>query len=242
MDSQSAGSARRPSVTQSYVAFVDVLGFSNLVEQEFETALGTYHQLVENVFSIKKHPSAVSVQVFSDSMLLTSSNLIDLVKLTQTLNFVTLVTDCLVRGGIGFGQHSVETHGRDTLVVSQALTRAVAAEKRVRYPCVELHESVVPERWVWVNNADTFLRPILYFEGVRLVNPFNIMWGLSAQSRVRQMRARHPEHSDKYDWFLRLYDAVAARDILRLVPPEYASYYAETGSDGSIPSANGPRL
>jgi hypothetical protein len=98
-------------------------------------------------------------------------------------------------------------------------------EKRIGHPCVALHDSVVLEDLVWLNDQDTFERPILYFDGIRLINPFTIFWGTSAQHRIRQMRDAHLEHSAKYDWLLRLFEAVSRRDIWSLVPPEFADYF-----------------
>lgn len=209
-----------------YVGFVDVLGFSSRIEGDFDGAVATYRELLSRIRMMAPYQHKdVTIQVYSDSILLTSANLFPLTLTVQNLCFLTLSADCLVRGGIGFGRHAVQVTGQDTLVVSQALSRAVDMERRVGYPCVALHESVFLEDQVWVNNNDTFLRSILYFEGIRLVNPFSLVWGTSAQYRVQSMREAHPEHAENYDWFLRLFNAVIRRDIRSLVPPEFARYY-----------------
>jgi hypothetical protein len=60
-----------------------------------------------------------------------------------------------------------------------------------------------------------FQRPLLFFDDLWIVNPFGIMWGYSAMTRV-QLAERFPEHNEKYGWFLSLYEAV--RDGHPLVP------------------------
>ncbi len=219
----------RAETIETYVGFADILGFSHRIETDFHTAVDTYRVFLDRIRTIHDVHADVPVQIYSDSILLTSANLIHLAQAVQNLCFVALTADCLVRGGIGFGKHAVQIDGANTLVVSQALSRAVEMERRVRHPCVAFHESVILEDWVWVNDSDTFFRPILYFEGIRLVNPFSLFWGTSAQYKVQEMREAHPEHADKYDWFLRLFDAVSSRDIWSLVPPEFAQYYERVG-------------
>jgi len=210
----------QPSVSSAYVAFIDVLGFSHRIENDFAGALDAYRQLLHNV-DILNPPSTVSLRIYSDALLVSSSELLPLVKAIHTLNFLTLVGDCLVRGGIGYGLHAEQESGTNTFVVSQALSRAVETEKQIRRPCVALHDSVSIPEFFWLNDADTFLRPLLFFDGIALVNPFSIMWGVSAGHRVEMMREQYPEHREKYDWFLRLYEAVRNREAL--VPPRYAT-------------------
>ena len=206
----------QPSVSSAYVAFIDVLGFSHRIEHDFTGTLEAYRQLLHGIAFLDP-PSTVSLRIYSDALLVSSSDLLPLVKAIHALNMLTLVGDCLVRGGIGYGLHAEQQSGTNTFVVSQALSRAVETEKRIRRPCVALHDSVSIPEFFWLGDADTFLRPLLFFDGIALVNPFNIMWGVSAGHRVEMMREQYPEHREKYDWFLRLYDAVRNREVL--VPP-----------------------
>jgi hypothetical protein len=129
----------------------------------------------------------------------------------------TLFNDLLVRGGVGFGRH-IEKSGEGRLqVVSQALVKAVQTEKRTNFPCVALDESVVTDESWWPREVPNQHRGLLYFEGIRLVNPCNLGWGQSAGMRVVQLRELHPTHAEKHDWFLRLHSAIM--DDEPLVPP-----------------------
>jgi hypothetical protein len=125
----------------------------------------------------------------------------------------------MLRGGVASGLHTEANSGQDTYVVSEPLTRAVALEKTVSNPCVALDDSIaVPDRW-WPLDFPNVHRPILWFDGRRIVNPFHRYWYRSGQIRAFELRERSPSHSSKYDWFLRLYDAVGSNEPL--IPPEY---------------------
>ena len=220
-----------PNVGTAYVAFLDVLGFSQRIENGFDEALGAYRELLRNV-EMFEPSSSISLRVYSDAILVSSPELVPVIKAVHTLNMLTLFGSCLVRGGIGYGLHAEEESGANTFVVSQALSRAVEVEKRIRRPCVGLHASVDMPDIFWLNDADNYLRPLLFFDGIVLVNPFNIGWGVSARHRVAMMRDEYPEHSEKYDWFLRLYDAVSSGE--NLVPLIIAP------NNGMHPTANQP--
>jgi hypothetical protein len=120
----------------------------------------------------------------------------------------TLFHDYLVRGGIGYGKHIEVSDKGNLYVVSQALVQAVEVEKIIKYPCVALHESVQVPADCWISEIENLYRGLLYFDGIRLVNPFNMAWGESAAIRVNMMLDECPEHRPKYEWFLKLFNAV----------------------------------
>jgi hypothetical protein len=130
-----------------YVAFVDILGFAKKVRDNFDSMLGVYEQVLEAIHIFDMLPSVgihhgVSIHTYSDSFILTSETLSPLVEIIRSLHMLTLAHDCLVRGGIGFGNHIEEYYGNNFYVVSQALVQAVEVEKQVKRPCVALHESI----------------------------------------------------------------------------------------------------
>jgi hypothetical protein len=120
---------------------------------------------------------------------------------------ITLLQDCLVRGGIGFGKHVEATSDGHFIVVSQALVRAVSVEKSIRHPCVALDDSVQIHDGYLDGSFSPIQRGVLRFDGIRMICPFNALWGHSAMTRVAMLYERYPQHSEKYDWFLWLYDA-----------------------------------
>jgi hypothetical protein len=127
---------------------------------------------------------------------------------------ITLLQDCLIRGGIAFGKHIESTNDQDFIVVSQALVHAVAIEKSIRHPCVAIHSSVQLPDWALDPRLHPLERGVIRFEGIQMICPFNPLWGHSAMTRVAMLYEQHPEHAEKYDWFLRLYDAFHSGDRL----------------------------
>jgi len=202
-----------------FVAFVDVLGFSGHILRDFGSAFLWYRALLDQWQTVWRPGTEVDVTIYSDAVLLTSSTLSPLTLAVNTLCFSSLLTDGLVRGGVGFGKH-VEVHdARNVYVVSEALTRAVEVEKRIGHPCVGLHDSVeVPTDW-W--NTPNIARPVLHFDGLTLVNPFGAFWFRSAAGRAQILKERYPEHHAKYDWFLRLYDSIEKN--IPLIPAAFIS-------------------
>jgi len=195
-------------IKKAYVAFIDVLGFSHLVDSDFDDIVQRYDSMINGTAIVETLRPDVSLRVFSDAFILVSSSFERIVGAVQMVLMQTLFNDFMVRGGIAYGRH-IEKAGDGRLqVVSEALVKAVRTEKSIRYPCVALDESVITNASWWTPGTRNLHRPLLYFDGLRLVNPCNSMWGSSAAMRVIQLRQAHPNHSDKHDWFLRLHSAI----------------------------------
>lgn len=201
-----------------HAAFVDVLGFSAKVMDDFDGTVALYCELLGHWQIHRKVYEQVELTIYSDSLLLVSDELAPLLQAITSLHMLTMGLSCMLRGGVASGRHVSSCSGSDTYVVSEPLTRAALMERTVINPCVALDESVeVPERW-WPVNVPNVHRPILWFEGRRIVNPFHRYWYRSAEIRATELRNRYPSYSAKYDWFLRLYTAVGSNEPL--IPPE----------------------
>lgn len=201
------------------MAFVDVLGFGAQVLNDFNNAFATYREILKNWRWHYEFSADVPARIYSDAILLTSEHLGKLIGAVVTLNMVTLMGDCLIRGGIGWGQHIEVADGSNFYVVSEALTEAVQIEKTVKWPCVALSDKIaIPSHW-WNPSVRNIERGILYFNGLTLVNPLTLSWGQSAQTRVCQLSNTYPEYQSKYDWFLKLTDAIFCDEPL--VPKRY---------------------
>lgn len=205
---------------RTYVAFADILGFSQLVESDFEAARDLYQGLLGNRDMVTHMRNGnVTLRIFSDSILLTSTNLAQIIGAAQTLNFVTLMNNFLIRGGIAVGHHLERGSDANLFIVSEPLVKTSRLEKSIKKPCIAIDASVdIPDEW-WLCTNNPFQRPILFYDGIQLVNPFNVTWGQSAWHRVKLMRDKYPEHRDKYDWFIQLYEAAKAG--ARLVPHRF---------------------
>jgi hypothetical protein len=203
-------------VDHKYVAFLDVLGFSNMVTNKFEQTLEIYEKLIDAMRMHEIVDTGVSLQIYSDSILLVSDNLASILQAAGLVQFTTLFEGFLVRGGIGYGKHVSVQNGAHTYVVSEALINAVNVEKTVKMPCVALHEDInIPDEW-WPLKVDPVMRILHYFKGLNVVSPLNMMWGVSAIDRVKHMKEQAPEFSEKYDYFIELATSILERK--QLVP------------------------
>jgi hypothetical protein len=197
-----------------YVAFVDILGFGRRVLDEFDVVLGIYRELLDRQPILVERHKTVSIRILSDAFIVTSETFQALIPVVVGLHMITLLQDCLIRGGIGFGKHVEARDERDFIVVSQGLVHAVAVEKTIRRPCVAIHDSVQLPEWCLDPRLHPLERGVIRFDGIPMICPFNPLWGHSAMTRVAMLYEQHPEHADKYDWFLRLYDAFHSGDRL----------------------------
>ena len=198
-----------------YVAFCDVLGFSSAVLNSFETAITVYRQFSDKIRSWP-FPSKAIISVYSDSIIVVGEELPSVLHTVQALHWAALLHDWLIRGGIAYGRYWKETEGENLFVVSDALVRAVAIEKSVNIPAVAISDEINLgiEAWVPRFQHGILGAPLLFFEGRIIVNPFNRYWFASALIRVKTLINSHIGHKEKYEWFLRLAEAVSRDDVL----------------------------
>jgi hypothetical protein len=207
------------SRSAKYVALIDVLGFSSRVLADFDSALGTFERVLESTALVNDLIEEVDLRVYSDSFLLVSDSFDRIVAAAQGVLRQTLSNDYLVRGGIAYGRHFDESRPPNTYLVSEAVVKAAMVEKSVKFPCVAIHPDIaVAEDW-WGPATSNLQRGLLYFGGLVLVNPCMTGWGASARTRVEQMLDAHPEHREKYKWFLELHDAIFSP--VPMVPPRH---------------------
>jgi hypothetical protein len=196
-----------------YVAFLDILGWAALVTSDFDFACETYKAVLD--MGKPDFAGLESLRVVSDSIVVVGTEVWPVLKAANAMHFIALANDCLVRGGVALGRHVEFGQHPQSHIVSEALIKAVRHERTIEHPCVVIDPLAVPAvEPSELRKVDTFLRPMLFYEGRWIVNPFNIMWGVSAATRVTQLREAYPTYADKYDWFLRLYQAVAGREPL----------------------------
>lgn len=207
----------RPAAVASmrYVAFCDVLGFANAVQERFEETIEIYDQFTRMIDGWP-FPEKVEICVYSDSILIVSDELAPLLNAVQSLSFATLGHDLLIRGGIAYGRYWERRENGNLFVVSDALVRAVKLESSIKIPGVGFSPEVEIPVSAWIPHfmEEIFLSPTLHFRDITVVNPFNKFWFASAKNRVAQMLDRFPEHSKKYEWFLELAAAVERRDVM----------------------------
>ena len=83
--------------------------------------------------------------------------------------------DWLIRGGVAYGRHWEENEKGNLFVVSDALVRAVEIERSTKVPAVVVSTEIPLgiEAWMPRFEHGVFKAPLLYFQGLVIVNPFN---------------------------------------------------------------------
>ena len=210
----------KDSIPMKYVGFCDILGFSSAVLNDFDGAIAVYREFRRNITSWPFAERA-QVSVYSDSILVVSDDLPPVLHAIVALNWAALLNDWLIRGGIAYGKHWEEREEGNLFVVSDAIVKAVALEKQIKVPAVAVSDDISLGIEVWAPRFQhgVFQAPLLHFKGLNIVNPFNPFWFKSATMRAKGLLKRHPNHKEKYEWFLSLSEAVAKDDMLI---PEHA--------------------
>lgn len=216
-----------PDIETRYVAYCDILGFSNKVLSEFDATLDVYRQFGENLAKLPMEE--VEVTMYSDSILVTSKSLARVLSAVQTLWFVSLFHDLMIRGAIAKGKYWQLRQGNHLLMASDALVRAVRLEGEIGVPAVVIADDIEIGDEIWVQRFAHGLlaTPVLHFRDRNIVNPFNSYWFASASTRTKLLMQRSPDYSDKYLWFLALHEAVASGS--ELVPPIVLQRLLERG-------------
>lgn len=200
---------------KKYVAFCDVLGFSNAVEDNFELTIEVYHEFKKTILNWPLAAEA-KTNIYSDSIIVVADSLVPVVQTVQALNWAALLHNWLIRGGIAHGKHWYEKDGENVFVVSEALVKAVRIEKSIKIPAVVISNDIELgiEAWVPRFQYNAHEVSILQVGGHAIVNPFNRFWYASAIMRVKCLLDEYPEYSNKYQWFLSLAESINKDDLL----------------------------
>lgn len=211
-----------------YVAFCDILGFSGRVLTDFGKTLKTYREF-GNLVSQETAFKEVQTTMYSDAILITGVSLARILTAAQGLWFFALANNFMLRGAITKGRYWEQRLGTNLLVASDALVRSVKLEKSIGVPAIVIADDVdIPDDyWLARFQGGPFVTPLLHFRDRNIVNPFNLMWGRSAADRASILMNEHPEHKDKYQWFIALHEAVASGR--ELIPPEVLNRFIRQG-------------
>ncbi|HXD94673.1 MAG TPA: hypothetical protein VNX01_15815 [Bacteroidia bacterium] len=122
-----------------YIAFLDVLGFSALVEKKDQEKLEIYFFLIDEAFkafdSKIKH---VTKLIISDSIILTANdtdeNFLDLITAISALQATLAVSGIWIRGGVSFGE--VFCDDKRNIIVGKGYIKAYLLEQQAIYPRV----------------------------------------------------------------------------------------------------------
>lgn len=208
------------TIKNKYVAFCDILGFSNSVLNDFEQTLYIYRELKDSVKNVIGD-DVVSVRVYSDSIIIIGDDLYPVINTARTACWLCLLKDLIIRGGIAYGKYWEEKDGENFYIVSEGLIKAVQIEKSIKHPIIAISEEIELNYRYWLGRFrnDTNVRPIintalLYYNNIALVNPVNAYWFNSAIMRLAELAVKFPNHSEKYHWLQDLISSIDNDDLL----------------------------
>lgn len=142
-----------------YLAYLDVLGFKNLMKRYAGSNPQPIAKLFERIDSAVEHPrvSGLTKRYLSDSILIWCTHpacLPYLFDVCHTLQDELLREGCLVRGAIVFGRHycghfvernlatGEQIDKSDEILVSPALIKAYQIESRLHAPVIKIERAV----------------------------------------------------------------------------------------------------
>ncbi|HZL12635.1 MAG TPA: hypothetical protein VFC85_00690 [Verrucomicrobiae bacterium] len=206
-----------PQIKMRYVAFCDMLGFGDAVENRFDQAVAAYSEFIEIMHRLPAF-ERVQISIYSDSILIVGENLSAVVDVVNGLWLAAFQNDWMIRGGIAYGRYWEKRENGDLCIISDALVRAVKLEASVGFPAVVFSKEIKIDSEIpfWAAHFINGIvsAPALHFRGLSFVNPFNKYWLLSAKTRAEEMFERFPEQKEKYEWFIALANSVQRGDIL----------------------------
>lgn len=188
---------------QCYLGYLDILGFSDLVRNDFDRAKDAYDTIIEDAaLRGQVHPSSgpssspLEITAVSDSFVIAGDELQAVANWCSGLLVGAIREHLLARGSIAYGRHVQQNlHGQGssrhhTLIVSEALVWAVEDEKRSSHtrgrwlwkprtmgpPCgVTLHRSVPAQALQDLDGKPQLAkqRAIVFKDGRWVVNPYD---------------------------------------------------------------------
>ena len=193
-------------ISNKYVGYCDILGFSNAVISKFDETIKVYTEF-RKFLSFYKIEN-ITISIYSDSIMVVGDTLFNVAEAIQILHLFTLRDKWLIRGGIAYGKHWKESDENNLFIVSEALVKAVAIEKEIRYPIIAVSEEINIDfnYWISVLNRQYGEWPIIYFDKKNIVNPMCKYWFKSAIVQLNGLKSQYPEHFAKYNYLLNIFD------------------------------------
>jgi len=197
------------------VAFVDVLGFSNLVYSKTTELISKYFSFVVDDFrdAVEKH--GFKFLIISDSIVLsapdTKEDLRTTVKILYRLQQKLLEEEgILIRGGLSYGELHMEAD--DNIIVGPGLINAYNLESSATSPRIIIDRSFIPKYYTGTADLIADLLWVRYEQCTPYLADFVFLdygkgIGFSCQKRkldriIQALRENYykNEHIDKYEW------------------------------------------
>lgn len=148
------------NLKRKYIAYLDVLGFKELVYSRDTNRLEAYFNTIrETLDDLKEVKGNIESLLISDSTILVSPDSLEdfrtLVLAVQTIQTRLAYKNIWLRGAICFGE--VFYDKRSNLIVGKGLIDAYLLEQEAKYPRVIINPSIIPKL---ANNSHEFLMEI----------------------------------------------------------------------------------
>lgn len=146
------------SLNYSVVGFLDILGFSSMVEEDSNGAEPKYLPVFLDVFeelAASIGNGGPDVKMFSDSIIIAApfdpENVVGVLKVAAAMQRLFVRRNVLIRGGVAFGKHFSNAN----VTFSQALVNAYLIESKVaRFPRIVVDEGVLNFAWHHSETSD----------------------------------------------------------------------------------------
>lgn len=134
------------NLTEKYVAFLDVLGFKELVYGKKIAELETYFDTInETLLLLRNDKKNIQSLLVSDSTILVSPDSTQdfktLLRAVQTIQAKLALKNIWIRGAISFGE--VYFDETSNIIVGKGLVNAYLLEKEARFPRVIVDTTIV---------------------------------------------------------------------------------------------------
>lgn len=155
-----------------FVAFVDVLGFRNMVLGNHKH-LNTYFNFIVNTFSKDAETKGLEYLLISDAILIyTTPNLEQLNRLIGSLAYIQaklLSLGILIRGGISRGNLFVDK--KNNIIVGDGLVKAYELELKAKYPRIILDRNLHKG---FFSGFNSLIKELKSYENKPLLNNINL--------------------------------------------------------------------
>jgi hypothetical protein len=134
---------------QKYIAFLDVLGFSSLVESNNKEKLEKYFSILEEAFKhLDNDRKNIKKLIISDSIILTTpdteENFLHIITAIRFLQAALAPHGIWIRGGFTFGD--VYDDNDKNIIVGKGYIRAYLLEQQAVYPRVIIDPSILAKK------------------------------------------------------------------------------------------------
>lgn len=138
------------------VAFIDVLGFSNLVYSDKIEPISHYYEMILTDFKKAASKNELKFLMISDSIVVHAPSekreLLVVLKVLNDLQHRLLLKGILIRGGISYGKLYV--NDAENIIVGTGLINAYKLEGKAVYPRIIIDRNFIP--LYWTGSSDFF--------------------------------------------------------------------------------------